>query len=307
MHREKYCIVIVGPTASGKTALSLQLADHFKTAIISADSRQCYKELNIGVAKPEPRDIERIRHYFINSHSIHEQVNAGVFELYALKAVDEIFAHNGVAIMVGGTGLYIKAFCEGVDDMPSIDEQLRSELRQSYQEKGIAWLQQMLKEKDEVFYEKGEMQNPQRMLRALEIKLSSGQSILDIHSSPQKQRPFTIIKIGIDIPRALLYQRINRRVDEMIEQGLIDEVKSLEPHRNINALQTVGYKEILDYLDGTINREQAILEIKKNTRHYAKRQLTWFKKDTGIHWFDIQKSDGLAFVLQTIHSHSGNV
>lgn len=297
---QKTVIVISGPTASGKTSLSLQLAEHFNTAIISADSRQCYKELNIGVAKPARADLERIPHYFINSHSIHEQVNAGVYESYALAAAKTIFTTKDIAILVGGTGLYIKAFCEGVDDIPEIDEQIRTKLRNEYKEKGLVWLQKMMQQNDTVFYEKGEMQNPQRMLRALEVKLSSGKSILDLHSSPQKQRPFNIIKIGTALPRQHLYNNINKRVDDMIAEGLEAEARSLKAYRNINALQTVGYKEMFDYFDGIISREQAIDEIKKNTRHYAKRQLTWFNRDEKIQWINPEVNNTKASVLELI-------
>lgn len=297
---QKTVIVIAGPTASGKTSLSLQLAEHFNTAIISADSRQCYKELNIGVAKPARADLERIPHYFINSHSMHEQVNAGVYESYALAAAKTIFTTKDIAILVGGTGLYIKAFCEGVDDIPEIDEHIRAKLRNEYQEKGLVWLQKMMQQNDAVFYEKGEMQNPQRMLRALEVKLSSGQSILDLHSSPKKERPFNIIKIGITLPRQQLYNNINKRVDDMIKEGLEEEVRSLKAYRNINALQTVGYKEMFDYFDGLISRTQAINEIKKNTRHYAKRQLTWFNRDEKIQWINPEVNNTKASVLELI-------
>lgn len=297
---QKTVIVITGPTASGKTSLSLQLAEFFNTAVISADSRQCYKELNIGVAKPAAADLERIQHYFINSHSIHQQVNAGVYEQYALAAADTIFSANDTVILVGGTGLYIKAFCEGVDEMPEVDGQIRITLRNEYKERGLVWLQEMVQQNDPLFFEKGEMYNPQRMLRALEVKLSSGQSILNLHSAPQKQRPFRIIKIGISLPRQELYNNINKRVDDMMKDGLEEEVKSLEPYRNINALQTVGYRELLDYFDGLISREQAIEDIKKNTRHYAKRQLTWFTRDEQIQWINNDSRNTITQVLELL-------
>jgi tRNA dimethylallyltransferase len=297
---QKTVIVITGPTASGKTSLSLQLAEHFNTAVISADSRQCYKELNIGVAKPPADDLERIQHYFINSHSIHQQVNAGVYESYALAAANTIFSKNDTAVLVGGTGLYIKAFCEGVDEIPEVDEQIRITLRNEYKERGLVWLQEMVQQNDALFFEKGEMQNPQRMLRALEVKFSSGQSILNLHSSPRKQRPFTIIKIGIAPPRQELYNNINKRVDSMIKDGLEEEVRLLEPYRAINALQTVGYRELLDCFDGLISREQAIENIKKNTRHYAKRQLTWFKKDEQIRWINNDSKNTITQILELL-------
>ncbi|MGN6494441.1 MAG: tRNA (adenosine(37)-N6)-dimethylallyltransferase MiaA [Agriterribacter sp.] len=293
MPGHKTCIVIVGPTASGKTSLSLQLAAYFNTAIISADSRQCYKELNIGVAKPAQQDLDRIQHYFINSHSIQNEVNAGVFESYALNAIAAIFATNNMAIMVGGTGLYIKAFCEGMDDMPTVDETFRTQIRKEYETKGLDWLQQAVKQNDPLFYEKGETKNPQRMLRALEVKLSSGKSILELHSSPRLTRNFNIIKIGMDLPREQVYQNINSRVDEMMQEGLLQEAKALYRYRTLNALQTVGYTELFNYIDGNFTLEKAVEEIKKNTRHYAKRQLTWFKRDESIKWFSPLDKTGI--------------
>ena len=299
---DKTCIIIVGPTAAGKTKLSLQLAEYFNTAIISADSRQCYRELDIGVAKPGAADLQKIKHYFISSHSIHDVVNAGVFENYALQAVHEIFDTHDSVIMAGGTGLYIKAFCYGMDAMPEVKEEVRQLVRKQYHALGTSWLQEMLHQHDPLFYAKGEMQNPQRMMRALEIKLSSGTSILKWHSLPQKKRDFSIIKIGIELPRNEIYQNINKRVDTMMEQGLLEEVKSLYPNRNINALQTVGYSELFDYIDGRLTLQEAVDAIKKNTRHYAKRQITWFKRDETIQWFaPDNRIDILDFIEKNIH------
>ncbi len=299
---DKTCIIIVGPTAAGKTALSLQLAEYFDTAIISADSRQCYRELDIGVAKPGAAELQKIKHYFINSHSIHEVVNAGIFETYSLRAVHEIFERHNIAVMAGGTGLYIKAFCYGMDAMPEVKEELREWVREQYHALGISWLQQMLKQHDHLFYAKGEMQNPQRMMRALEMKLSSGTSILKWHSLPQKQRDFSIIKIGVELPRTEIYHNINKRVDAMMEQGLLEEAKSLYPYRNINALQTVGYRELFDYIDRRFTLHEAVDAIKKHTRHYAKRQITWFKKDNTISWFSPgNKTDIIDFIKKQVH------
>lgn len=281
----KTCIVILGPTAAGKTHLSLQLAAYLNTDIISADSRQCYQELNIGVARPGEQELSRIRHYFINSHSIHEEVNAAVFEKYALEAANKIFAEKDYAVMVGGTGLYIKAFCEGLDNVPPIDLSVRRSLRAAYVANGIGWLQEMISKNDPLFYEKGEMLNPHRMLRALEVKTATGKSILEWHTQANRQRPFDIIKVGIALPRALLYEQINKRVDKMMEEGLLEEVMSLRQYRHRSALQTVGYTELFEYTDGKISLEEAVGRIKKNTRHYAKRQLTWFKRDSDIRWF----------------------
>ncbi len=281
----KTCIVIAGPTAVGKTNVAVNLALHFKTSIISADSRQCFKELNIGVAKPTAEQLNKVKHYFINSHSIADDVNAGSFEQYALKAVNEIFLEHNVAIMVGGTGLYIKAFCEGMDEIPAADANLRERINKKYAEEGIAWLQQEIKQRDPAWYASGEIQNPQRIMRALEVVMHTGRSILSFHQPVKAERNFRIIKVGLTLPREELYRNINTRVDEMIKDGLVEEVRSLVQYRKLNALQTVGYKEIFEYLDGAITLNQAIENLKKNTRHYAKRQLTWFNKDEAIQWF----------------------
>jgi tRNA dimethylallyltransferase len=294
----KTCIIIAGPTAVGKTALAIELAKYFSTEIISADSRQCYKELNIGVARPSPEELDTVPHHFIASHSIQQDISASDYENYALNCADEIFKKTDVAIMVGGTGLYIRAFCEGLDQIPAIEETIRNDIKKQYQDNGIEWLQQQLKEIDPLYAEKGEMQNPQRMMRALEVKAGTGQSIISFQSQQKKQRPFNIIKIGMELPRPVLYDRINRRVDIMMQDGLLEEAKTVLPFRDRNALQTVGYRELFDHLEGFISLEKAVELIKQNSRHYAKRQLTWFKKDAGIKWIDaaddnIEKIAGL--------------
>jgi tRNA dimethylallyltransferase len=281
----KTVILIAGPTAVGKTAIAIQLAKHFQTEIISADSRQCFKEISIGVAKPSAEELKEVKHYFINSHSINETVTAASYEKYALDAVAEIFQQHDLAVMVGGTGLYIKAFCEGMDKIPAVDETMRNELQQNYQQHGIEWLQQQLQQNDPLFAAKGEMQNPQRMLRALEVVRSTGESILAFRKGEKQKRKFNIIKIGLDLPREELYNRINHRVDVMMQEGLLQEAKEVYPLRHLNALQTVGYRELFDHFDGNSSLEKAIDKIKQNSRHYAKRQLTWFKKDEAMRWF----------------------
>lgn len=293
----KTIVVVAGPTAVGKTALAIELADYFHTAVISADSRQCYKELSIGVAKPSPAELQKITHYFIDSHSIEEDVTAAVYESYALKTVEDLFREKDIVIVTGGTGLYLKAFCEGLDEIPAVDEGIREQLTVAYKQSGIEWLQNELKVADPLYAQKGGMQNPQRMLRALEVVLSTGQSILSFRKSEPKKRPFTIIKTAIDLPREELYERINHRVDIMMEQGLLQEVQSLIPYRHLNSLQTVGYRELFDYFDSKIPLEEAVRLIKQNTRHYAKRQLTWFRKDEEIQWFrPEQKKELIHFV-----------
>lgn len=297
----KTVILIAGPTAVGKTAVAIQLAKYFHTEIISADSRQCFKEISIGVAKPSAEELEEVRHYFINSNSIHDTVTAASYEKYALGAVAEIFQQHDLAVMVGGTGLYIKAFCEGMDEIPAVDEALRNELQQNYLHYGIEWLQQQLQQYDPLFAAKGEMQNPQRMLRALEVVRSTGESILAFRKGEKQQRNFNIIKIGLDLPREELYNRINHRVDVMMKEGLLEEAKAVYPLRQLNALQTVGYRELFDHFDGNCSLEKAVDKIKQNSRHYAKRQLTWFKRDEAMKWFHpSQLQEIIEYVSQQI-------
>jgi tRNA dimethylallyltransferase len=285
---KKSCIIIAGPTAVGKTTFAIQLAQHLRTQIISADSRQCFKELNIGVAKPTAAELQTVQHHFINSHSITEEVNAAVFEEFALQKVNEIFAQHSTAVMVGGTGLYLKAFCEGIDALPDIDLAVREKIIAAYQQHGLQWLQNEVEKNDPVYFAKGEIKNPQRLMRALEVKLSSGKSITHFQTQQKKQRDFIIIKIGLELPRVQLIQNINQRVDAMMEQGLLYEVQQLRQYKNLNALQTVGYKEIFDFLDGASTLENAVEQIKINTRQYAKRQMTWFKKDLEFKWISPQ-------------------
>ncbi len=279
-------IIILGPTAVGKTGLSVSLADHFKTEIISADSRQCYKELNIGVAKPSSQQLEQVKHYFINSHSINEEVNAGSFEILALAAADKIFQHNIKAVMVGGTGLYIRSFCEGMDEMPKVEEATRKKIISSYEEEGMVWLQNEVQKNDPVFWETAEQQNPHRLMRALEIFYTTGRSISSFHQNKKTERPFNIIKIGLELSKEHLHKNINERVDQMMIDGLELEAESLLPYRKLNALQTVGYKELSDHFDGKCSLKEAVEQIKTNTRQYAKRQMTWFKKDKDVNWYD---------------------
>ncbi len=280
----KTCIIIAGPTAIGKTALAIKVARHFNTQIISADSRQCYKELNIAVAKPSAEELASVQHYFINSHHIQNNLSAIDFEKYALQAADTIFQKNDIAIMAGGTGLYIRAFMNGLDDIPPIDESVKLNIIKNYKEQGIEWLQQEIKIADPAFFASGEIKNPHRIIRALEVMAATGKSITTFQLQQKKTRPFNIIPICLQIPRAEMYERINNRVDEMLRCGLVDEAKSLWPYKSLNALQTVGYRELFDYFENKITLSEAIELIKQNTRHYAKRQLTWFKKVEGMHF-----------------------
>ena len=280
----KTCIVIVGPTAVGKTSIAIQLAQYFNTEIISCDSRQCYQELNIGVAKPSAKELALVPHHFINSHSIHEEVNAAAFEKYALEKVTQIFKQQTIAVMVGGTGLYVKAFCDGMDEVPETTCTLRSELNNQYKQFGIKWLQDEVAKADPLFFAQGEIKNPHRLLRALEVKLTTGKSILEFQIQQKKYRDFNVIKVGLQLERELLVERINKRVDLMMQEGLLEEVQQLQNYKTLNALQTVGYKELFSYLNNEISLPDAIEAIKINTRQYAKRQMTWFKKDQTVNW-----------------------
>lgn len=287
----KTCIIIAGPTASGKTAVAINVAQHFSTEIISADSRQCYRELDIGVAKPTPKELNTIHHYFINSHSIFDDVNAAMFEKYSLESINKIFEGNNVAVMVGGTGLYIRAFCQGLDPMPAVNAETRQWVLNGFEEAGIAWLQEEIGKYDPVFVQSGEMHNPQRLMRALEIIKDTGKSILEFQTKQKVSRPFNIIVFGLHWPRQILYDRINHRVDNMIDKGLVAEARKVYPDKHLNALQTVGYKELFRHFDGEISLEEATNLIKQNTRHYAKRQETWFKKDVQLKWIDGRDSN----------------
>jgi tRNA dimethylallyltransferase len=277
-------IIIAGPTAVGKTAFAIALAQRYGTEIISADSRQCYKEMKIGVARPSQEELAAVKHHFIASHSVTDDLNAGSFETYALTAVDEIFRKNKIAVMVGGTGLYIKAFCEGIDPMPVIPAATRQQVTDGYNSKGLIWLQKELEQKDPAFWAVAEQQNPQRLMRALEVLYATGQSIMVFRTQKKIDRPFRIIKIGLELPKEELHRNIHTRIDRMMEDGQLAEVQSLVPYRSHNALQTVGYRELFEHLDGKASLEQAVENIRTNTRQYAKRQMTWFKKDTEIQW-----------------------
>lgn len=295
----KTAIIIAGPTAVGKTALSIQLARYFHTEIISADSRQCYRELNIGVAKPTPEELISVKHHFIDSHGINENLNAAAFETYALQAAESIFRKHDQLIVTGGTGLYLKAFASGFDAMPAIPATIRESVRKIGEEEGTAGLRQMLEKEDPVFASGEEMQNPQRMMRALEFVRTTGTSIRNYQRAKPQERPFRIITIGLELPRDELNARINARVEKMMGDGLLEEVKALLPYKHLNALQTVGYRELFAYLAGEMSLEKAVDKIKQNTRHYAKRQLTWFKADPTIHWFHPGDWEGILAFLAT--------
>jgi tRNA dimethylallyltransferase len=278
-------VIIAGPTAVGKSATAIELAKHFNTEIISADSRQCYKELNIGVARPSLQELQEVPHHFIASHSIQEEVTAITFEQYALEKTAQLFQHHPIVVMVGGTGLYIKAFCEGLDAIPTIHPAIRENIIKQYEVNGLAWLQKIVQEKDPSYFSTGEIQNPQRLMRALEVIESTGHSISTYQKKEKATRDFNIVKIGLELPREILVQRIHQRTDIMMQQGQLEEAKRLIPYEHLNALQTVGYAELFEYLNGKSSLSNAIENIKTHTRQYAKRQMTWFKKDEKFTWF----------------------
>lgn len=293
----KILLVVLGPTASGKTALAIRLAQHFGTEIVSADSRQVFREMRIGTARPDESEWEGIPHHLLGHHSIHDVYNAGLFEQEAIDKLNAIFEKSDIAILCGGTGLYINAVLEGFDDVPSRNDLIRSEITASYEEKGLHWLQETLKEHDPDFYEHAEIHNPQRLIRAIEVVRVTGKTHAEIRLGRKKERPWKTIKIGIDLPREELYKRIDQRVLHMMREGLEEEAKNLLPNKELNALQTVGYTEIFEYLEGQYSRERAIELISQHTRNYAKRQLTWFRRDAEIHWVkadaDIQLIESL--------------
>jgi tRNA dimethylallyltransferase len=285
----KYLITVVGATAIGKTALSIKLAQHFKTEIISCDSRQFYKEMNIGTAVPSSEELAAATHHFIQNRSIFDDYSVGQFENDALNKLDELFLKNNIVIMVGGSGLYTNSVINGLDYFPEVSSEIRSQLNIQLKEDGIESLQKKLKELDLDSFNTIEIENPHRLIRALEICIGTGKTYSEFKNKPKVTRNFIPIKIGLIADRKIMYNRINQRVDIMIDQGLIDEAKKLYPNKNLNALQTVGYRELFNYFDGNCTLEFAIEEIKKNTRRFAKRQVTWNKKDVEINWFDFEE------------------
>jgi len=281
---KKTLIVVLGPTASGKTALSIALARKYKTEIVSADSRQVFREMTIGTARPTEQEWDGVQHHLLGHLSIHDNYNAALYERDATKILNAIFEKHDNAIVCGGTGLYIKALLEGFDEVPPADETIRQQLETDLSEKGIEYLQEELKKRDPDFFAIAEIQNPQRLMRAIEMVMVSGKTHTELRKGKKKTLPWIVRKIGIDLPREELYMRINRRVDEMMQNGLLEEAKTLFPYKHLNALQTVGYTELFDHLEGKIDLEKAVELIKQHTRNYAKRQLTWFRRDEEIIW-----------------------
>ena len=282
-----------GPTASGKTGLGIRLAKHFDTEILSADSRQFYREMSIGTAKPTPEELAQAKHHFIDNLSVHDTYSVGDYEREAMLVLEKLFEKNDVAVMVGGSGFFIRAVCEGLDSFPKIPADIREELNQLFENEGIASLQTELQQLDPEYYAQVDTQNPKRLLRALEVCRATGQPFSHFHNKEKPPRPFVPIYIGLDWDREILYERINKRVEMMIDEGLEEEARDLHALQHLTALQTVGYQEWFDFFDGKIDREEAIRLIKRNSRRYAKRQLTWFRKVEEMKWFDTGDFKGI--------------
>lgn len=281
----KRLLVVVGPTGSGKTDLSIRLALHYGAPILSTDSRQVYRGMPIGTAQPSVDQLQAVEHHFIASHNLTDNLNCGEYEVQALARLEELFADHDWVVAVGGSGLYVRALCEGMDDLPQADEPLRRELEHRLAEEGLGALAEELRELDPEYCRTADLNNPARVMRALEVCLQTHMPYSRQRTGERRPRPFEIVKIGIDLPRDVLYDRINRRVDRMLADGLEAEVRALYPCRELNALKTVGYREFFDYFDGRIGYDEAVELIKRNSRRYAKRQLTWFRRDSEIRWF----------------------
>lgn len=301
MSHQKHLLVIAGPTAVGKTALSVQLAKHFGTGILSADSRQIYKEMSIGTAKPTMEEQAGVKHHFIDHISIHQKYTAGDYERETLKKLEELFKEHSLVIMCGGSGLFIDAVCKGFDEGLVTDAEIKVTIEEQYKAKGLSWLQEEIKKLDPVYYEKADAQNPRRLMRALEVITLTGLPYSSLRKNKAADRDFNIIKVLINEDREILYEKINRRVDEMMEKGFLQEAEGVFSHRHLNALNTVGYKELFDHLEKKTSLEEAIALIKQHTRNYAKRQLTWFRKDTDYETFlpsDLEKIKSFTELIQ---------
>jgi tRNA dimethylallyltransferase len=302
-NKNKYLVVIAGPTAVGKTALSIELAKHYGTVILSADSRQFYKEMTIGTAKPSKEQLAAVKHYFIDTKNITELYGAGHFEKDALATLNDLFREQDIVFLVGGSGLYIDAVLNGVDDFIEVPLEIREELNKKYEANGLEWLQNEVKELDETYFNSVDTHNPQRLIRALEVCLHTGKPYSSFLNQPKAERNFTAIKILINTDREKLYSQINTRVDDMIANGLLEEVKELADQKHLNALKTVGYKELYAYLDASYNLNTAIDKIKQHTRNYAKRQLTWFKNQDNFEAFEPTDFEKIKGYVDAIINH----
>ncbi len=293
-------IVIVGPTGSGKTDLSIKVAQHFGAPILSTDSRQLYRGIPIGTAQPTAEQLEAVTHHMIACRELSDEFNCGAYEVEALRLLEELFAKHDTVVAVGGSGLYIKALCEGMDSLPEADMELRTRLNEQLASEGIEPLLDVLHRVDPEYYEVVDRANPSRVMRAVEVSMQCGVPYSTLRCGVKQKRPFQIVKVGIDMPRPMLYERIDMRVEMMMEEGLEAEARAVYPLRALNSLQTVGYREMFDYFDGTISREEAVELIKRNSRRYAKRQMTWFRRDEQIEWFDSpQRSESIINYIES--------
>ncbi len=301
MDTPKQLVVIVGPTAVGKTELCVALAEKWKTEVVSADARQLYREMQIGTARPTAAELRGVPHHFLGSHSVTEDYHVGQYEADALALLDQLFTRHDRLILTGGSGLYVQAVCEGLDAMPTVDAASRQQARDLYAREGLAALQRAVALRDPAYYRQADVQNPQRLMRALEVMLASGQPFSAFRTAQPQPRPFKVVRLGLTRARPVLYARIHQRVAAMLAAGLVDEVRGLLPHRDRNALQTVGYREVFAYLDGDIDEAEMRRLLGRNTRRYAKRQLTWFRRDRTIAWLDLDTlSDPAAVIADSI-------
>ncbi len=301
--KKKYLLVIAGPTAIGKTKLAIELAKHYKTVILSADSRQFYREMNIGTAKPKLNELEEVKHYFINNKSVGELFGAGHFEKEAIPMLDELFKEHPLIIVVGGSGLYIDALLNGVDEFEAVPYAFRNQLNEEFKTSGFTYLQKELQSKDPSYFSKVDIQNPQRVIRALEVIRYTGKPFSSFLKKQEVKRNFIPIKIALNTNRDKLYENINSRVDQMMKEGLLEEVKQLAAYKKVNALKTVGYKELFEYLDGHCSLQEAIDKIKQHTRNYAKRQITWFKHQDDFEEFEPRDFEKIMAYVDLILKH----
>lgn len=286
----KTLLLILGPTGVGKTELSLRVAEHFGSPILSCDSRQVFRAITIGTAAPTAEEQARVKHYFIATRELEEDYNAGQYERDAIALMEELFRTHDTLVMTGGSMLYADAVCNGLDDLPSVPETIRAQVQQAYETQGLAWLQSEVQRLDPAYWYIVDQQNPARLIHCIEISLATGQPYSSLRTNTRKNRPFRILKIGLERPREELYDRINRRVEQMIADGLVEEAKAVYPLRHLNSLQTVGYRELFAHFDGEYDLARAIELIQQNSRHYAKRQMTWFRRDKDIHWLNANET-----------------